>query len=48
MKSTYDYDPAPRKDDIVEIVANVLNIFIPLLRPDVAVGIGAFPWGEST
>ena len=47
MNSTYDYDPASRKDDLVEIVANVLNIVVPLLRPDVAVMVSAFPWCES-
>jgi hypothetical protein len=44
MNSTYDYDPAHRKDELVDIVANVLNIIVPLLRPDVAVTVGAFPW----
>ena len=48
MNSTYDYDPASRKDDIVDIVANVLNIIVPLVRPDVAITVGAFPWCEST
>ena len=47
MNSTYDYDPASRKDDLVDIVANVLNIIVPLLRPDAAVTVGAFPWCES-
>ena len=48
MNSTYDYDPTSRKDDLLDIVANVLNIVIPLLRPDVAIMVGAFPWCEST
>ena len=46
MNSTYDYDPASRKDDIVDIVANVLKIVVPVLRPDIAVTVGAFPWCE--
>ena len=46
MNSTYDYDPASRKDDIVDIVASVLNIVVPLLRPDIAIMVGAFPWCE--
>jgi len=44
MNSTYDYDPASRKDDLVEIAANVLSIAVPLVRPDIAVIVGAFPW----
>ena len=47
MNSTYDYDPGSRKDELINIVANVLNIIAPVLRPDVAVMVGAFPWGES-
>jgi hypothetical protein len=48
MNSTYDYDPASRKDDLDDLVANVLNIIVPLLRPDVVtVIVGAFPWRES-
>ena len=47
MNSTYDYDPASRKDNIVDIVANVLEIVVPLVRPDIAVMVGAFPWCES-
>ena len=46
MNSAYDYDPTSPKDDIVDIVANVLNIIVPLLRPDIAVMVGAFPWCE--
>ena len=48
MNSTYDYDPTSRKDELVDIVANVLNIIAPVLRPDVALTLGAFPWCEST
>jgi hypothetical protein len=47
MNSTYDYDPVSRKDDIVDIVANVLHIVVPVLRPELAVMIGALPWCES-
>jgi hypothetical protein len=47
MNSTYDYDPASRKDDLVDLVANLLNIVAPIVRPDVAIMVGAFPWCES-
>ena len=47
MNSTYDYDPASRQDDLVDIAANVLNLVVPLLRPDVAVMVSAIPWCES-
>ena len=47
MNSTYDYDPASRKDELVDIVARVLDIVVPVLRPDFAVIVGAFPWCES-
>ena len=46
MNSTYNYDPASRKDGLVDIVANVLRIIVPVLRPDIAVTVGAFPWCE--
>ncbi|KAN0084466.1 Cytochrome P450 [Tylopilus felleus] len=44
MNSTYDYDPASSKDELLDIVANVLTIIVPVMRPDIAVIIGAFPW----
>ncbi|KAI9567602.1 cytochrome P450 [Boletus coccyginus] len=44
MNSTYDYDPASRNDELVDIVARVLDIVVPVLRPDFAVIVGAFPW----
>ena len=47
MNSTYDYDPASRKDDLVDLMANLSSIIVPLLRPDIAVMVGAFPWCES-
>lgn len=47
MNSTYDYDPTSRKDKFIDVVANVLRIILPVLRPDVAVTVGAFPWCES-
>ena len=47
MNSTYDYDPASSKDELLDIVANVLTIIVPVMRPDIAVIIGAFPWCES-
>lgn len=47
MNSTYDYDPVSRKDELVEVVANVLNTVVPVLRPDIALVLGAFPWCES-
>ncbi|KAF8553325.1 cytochrome P450 [Imleria badia] len=43
MNSTYDYDPASRKDELVDIVANVLHTIVPALRPDIAIIAGAFP-----
>ena len=46
MHSTYDYEPASSKDDLVDIVAKVLRIVVPLLRPDIAIMVGAFPWCE--
>ncbi|KAF8549589.1 cytochrome P450 [Imleria badia] len=44
MNSTYDYDPVSRKDELIQIVANVLDIVVPVVRPDIAVMLGAFPW----
>ncbi|KAF8552144.1 cytochrome P450 [Imleria badia] len=44
MNGTYDYDPASRKDELVDIAASVLDIVLPLFRPDISVIIGAFPW----
>ena len=46
MNSAYDYDTTSPKDDIVDIVGNVLNIIVPFMRPDIAVMVGAFPWCE--
>ncbi|KAN0084468.1 Cytochrome P450 [Tylopilus felleus] len=43
MNSTYDYDPASRKDELLDIVANVLNIVATAVRPDIAIMVGAFP-----
>lgn len=45
MNSAYNYDPVSRKDDLVDIVAHVLDVIVPVLRPDVAVVVDAFPWG---
>lgn len=47
MNSTYDYDPASRDDELVEIVANVLRIVVPVFRADIAVILSAVPWCES-
>ncbi|KAF8129583.1 cytochrome P450 [Boletus edulis] len=44
LNSTYNYNPTSRKDDLVETVANVLEVTTPALRPDIAVIVGAFPW----
>ncbi|KAI9453746.1 cytochrome P450 [Boletus coccyginus] len=43
LNSTYDYDPVSRKDDLVDIVANTLNIIVPAMCPDIAVIVDAFP-----
>jgi len=47
MNSTYDYDPASRKDKLVDIVAKVLDITTPIPRTKRALIVGAFPWCES-
>ena len=47
MNSTYDYDPASRKDELVNMVKKALEIMVPVLRPDLAVVVQAFPWCES-
>ena len=47
MNSTYDYDPASRKDELVDRVKKAAEIMGPVLRPDVALVIQAFPWCES-
>ncbi|KAF8440327.1 cytochrome P450 [Boletus edulis BED1] len=44
MNSVYNYDTASRQDDLVNIVANVLTVVLPALRPDIAIIVGAFPW----
>ncbi|KAF8551312.1 cytochrome P450 [Imleria badia] len=43
MNSTYNYDPASREDELVDMVANVLSVALPAVRPDVAITVGAFP-----
>jgi hypothetical protein len=47
MNSTYNYDPASRKDEFVDMVANALTIAVPALRPDVPIIVGTFPLCES-
>ncbi|KAF8121605.1 cytochrome P450 [Boletus edulis] len=48
LNSTYNYDSASsRTDNLIDIAANVLNVIVPALRPDVAVILGAFPWLHS-
>ena len=47
MNGTYDYDPASRRDELLDIVASVLSIVAPAVRPDIAILVGAFPWCES-
>ncbi|KAF8123434.1 cytochrome P450 [Boletus edulis] len=44
LNSAYDYEPAPRKDELIEIVTNVSDIVVPTLRPDISILMGAFPW----
>lgn len=46
LNSTYDYDPASRKDELVDNLENLQNILIPALRADVAIMVGAFPLCE--
>lgn len=48
MNSTYNYDPASRKDELVDMVANVLSVALPAVRPDVAITLGAFSLCESS
>ena len=47
MNSTYEYEPASRKDEFIELGANTLNIILPILRPDRGAIFGAFPWCTS-
>lgn len=47
LNSAYDYDPASRKEELVEVAATVLEIVVPAFRPDIAVMLGAFPLCES-
>ena len=48
MNSTYDYDPASRKDEFVGYAAGMLEIVLHILRPDRGALVGAFPWCEWT
>ncbi|KAG6371202.1 cytochrome P450 [Boletus reticuloceps] len=44
LNSVYNYDPTSRKDDLVDMLANVLTLVVPALRPDINIILGAFPW----
>ncbi|KAI9567596.1 cytochrome P450 [Boletus coccyginus] len=44
MNCTYDYDPASRKDELVDIVENVLRMTVPIMRPEINLVVGTFPW----
>lgn len=44
LKTTYDYEVASPEDEIVGIVANVLSVFLPAIRPDVSIILDTFPF----
>lgn len=46
LNSTYDYDPTSPKDELVDMLANALNIFALAARPDISIVAGAFPLCE--
>lgn len=46
LKTTYDYEAASSQDEIVGIVANVINIVIPAIRPDISIILDTFPFCE--
>ncbi|KAG8216714.1 cytochrome P450 [Butyriboletus roseoflavus] len=43
LNSTFDYDPASRKDKLVGMMADALNVFPLAARPDISIVAGAFP-----
>ena len=43
LNCVYDYDPRPEKDELVDIVARVLEIVVPAFSPGVAIVVGVFP-----
>ncbi|KAF8128593.1 cytochrome P450 [Boletus edulis] len=43
LNSVYDYDPQSQNDEMVDIVAKVLEIVVPAVSPEVAVVVAAFP-----
>ncbi|KAN0084464.1 Cytochrome P450 [Tylopilus felleus] len=44
LNSAYNYDPASRNDDLIEMVAHLLHAAVPATRPDIAIMASAFPW----
>ncbi|KAG8216723.1 cytochrome P450 [Butyriboletus roseoflavus] len=43
MNAVYDYDPVSRKDPIVDIVKNMINVAVDALRFDISIIFGAIP-----
>lgn len=46
MNSVYDYDPTSRQDELIEVVAKVLEVIMSAIQPEVALILGAFPVRE--
>jgi len=46
MNSVYNYDPTSRQDELVEIIAKVVEVIIVAVCPEVALMVGAFPVRE--
>lgn len=43
LNSVYDYDPQPQSDELLGIVAKVLEIVVPAVTPLVAIVVAAVP-----
>ena len=43
----YNYDPASRKDDLVDMVEKALSTILAVVRLDIAAIVNAFQWCES-
>lgn len=43
----YDYEPASKKDEVIDNAANLIKIAFSILTLDRIVTVGAFPWCES-
>ena len=48
MNSVYDYDPLPKKDELIGIIVKVVEIVVQLVNPGVEIIVSAVPAGEAS